>query len=116
MTYQKTQRKKIEDMSARELNSIMKYLSGIYKRAKKRSDLADYSHAGPSEMYRYDRQLIYLIDRTLADCSRQNSMILRRTYFENDDSEWYTEFLSPSAFYRLKKEASVEFLNCLDYQ
>ena len=105
--------KSSEDMSARELSQIMKYLGGIYRRAKKRADLC--GSQGGGRMDQYDRQLIYLIDRTLQDCSRQNSMILRRTYFENSDEGWYAEFLSASAFYRLKKEAAVEFLNCLDY-
>ncbi|MBR3363915.1 MAG: hypothetical protein IKG53_03480 [Solobacterium sp.] len=113
MIYEKKGRKKIEDMSARELSQIMKYLGSIYRRAKKRADLRGSESTG--RMDQYDRQLIYLIDRTLQDCSHQNSMILRRTYFENSDEGWYAEFLSASAFYRLKKEAAVEFLNCLDY-
>ena len=85
------------------------------RKAKKRSDLADYSGLPDSKMYEYDRQLIYLIERTLQDCTRENGMILRRTYFENQDEDWYAGFLSQSTFYRLKKEATVEFLNCLDY-
>ncbi len=115
MIYQKKAKKRIEDMSAKELSSIMKYLSSIYRRAKKRSDLADYSGLPAAPMYRYDRQLIYLIDRTLQDCSRENSLILRKTYFENQGDSWYAGFLSQSTYYRLKKEAAVEFLNCLDY-
>lgn len=115
MIYQKKSRKRIEDMSAKELSRIMKYLGGIYRKAKKRSDLADYSGMPVSKMYEYDRQLIYLIERTLQDCSRENGLILRKTYFENQDEDWYAGFLSQSTFYRLKKEASVEFLNCLDY-
>ena len=115
MIYQKKEKKRIEDMSARELSRIMKYLGSIYRKAKKRSDLADYSGLAAEPMYRYDRQLIYLIDRTLQDCSRENSMILRKTYFENSDDSWYAGFLSQSTYYRLKKEATVEFLNCLDY-
>lgn len=115
MIYQNKGKKRIEDMSTRELSRIMKYLGSIYRKAKKRSDLADYSGMPGTRMYEYDRQLIFLIDRTLQDCSRENSLILRRTYFENEDANWYVGFLSPSAFYRLKKEATVEFLNCLDY-
>ena len=115
MIYQKKKRKRIEDMSAKELSRIMKYLGSIYRKAKKRSDLADYSGLPDSKMYEYDRQLIYLIERTLQDCTRENGMILRRTYFENQDENWYAGFLSQSTFYRLKKEATVEFLNCLDY-
>lgn len=115
MIYQKKKRKRIEDMSAKELSRIMKYLGSIYRKAKKRSDLADYSGLPDSKMYEYDRQLIYLIERTLQDCTRENGMILRRTYFENQDEDWYAGFLSQSTFYRLKKEATVEFLNCLDY-
>ena len=115
MIYQKKKRKRIEDMSAKELSRIMKYLGSIYRKAKKRSDLADYSGLPDSKMYEYDRQLIYLIERPLQDCTRENGMILRRTYFENQDEDWYAGFLSQSTFYRLKKEATVEFLNCLDY-
>ena len=102
MIYEKKGRKKIEDMSARELSQIMKYLGSIYRRAKKRADLRGSESTG--RMDQYDRQLIYLIDRTLQDCSHQNSMILRRTYFENSDEGWYAEFLSASAFYRLKRK------------
>ncbi|MBQ1355384.1 MAG: hypothetical protein IIY72_02775, partial [Solobacterium sp.] len=64
-------------------------------------------------LYDNDGSLIMLIDRTLMDCSKETQCIIRNEFLEIPEDMWYLPFFSRSAYYRLRKKALVEFMNCL---
>ncbi|MBW9212284.1 MULTISPECIES: MG284/MPN403 family protein [Terrabacteria group] len=62
----------------------------------------------------YDEQFLNLIEKALMTCSTETNWIIRYDYLEKKKNNWYMEYFAKSSYYRLKKVAIVEFLNCLE--
>lgn len=106
----------IKEMDYRSQCSMLRYIGEVYQRAKKRLDLADYENTvmEKTALYESDSAFVFLIDRTLQDCSKDTRLIIRNEYLSFSHKEWYRGFYSESTFYRLKRKAVHEFIDCLN--
>ncbi|MBQ1318117.1 MAG: hypothetical protein IIY53_08785 [Solobacterium sp.] len=102
-------------LDTEDMEKIVKYIGKVYRRSKKRRDVFEYQKCirENQALYDNDGSLIMLIDRTLMDCSKETQCIIRNEFLEIPEDMWYLPFFSRSAYYRLRKKALVEFMNCL---
>ena len=102
-------------LDTEDMEKIVKYIGKVYRRSKKRRDVFEYQKCirENQALYDNDGSLIMLIDRTLMDCSKETQCIIRNECLEIPEDMWYLPFFSRSAYYRLRKKALVEFMNCL---
>ncbi|MBR0213534.1 MAG: hypothetical protein IJL95_02280 [Solobacterium sp.] len=98
-----------------DMEKIVSYIGKVYRRSRKRRDVFEYQKCirENQAVYDNDGSLIMLIDRTLMDCSKETQCIIRNEFLEIPEDMWYLPFFSRSAYYRLRKKALVEFMNCL---
>lgn len=96
-------------------NGMIEYLGRIYRRSRRRMDIsrAIGEDAEKSRAYIIDRDFVYLIDRTVMDCSPDTRHVIMNDYLRKSDSKWYIGYYSKSQYYRLRREAVKEFLHCL---
>ncbi len=102
-------------LDTEDMEKIVKYIGKVYRRSKKRRDVFEYQKCirENQALYDNDGSLIMLIDRTLMDCSKETQCIIRNEFLEIPEDMWYLPFFSRSAYYRLRKKALAEFMNCL---
>ncbi len=87
----------------RDQQIILMYVGQAYQCYKKKS-----------QRNKYDEQFLNLIETTLMTCSEPTNWIIRHDYLEKKKNNWYMEYFAKSSYYRLKKVAINEFLNCLE--
>lgn len=63
--------------------------------------------------YRDCEEYVRTIERVLQDCSCETRFIIRNGILQIPEPGWYEEVYSKNTFYRLRKKAIEEFLNCL---
>lgn len=107
---------KKDELEYRSKEIILLELASIYKKYKFRIDLNDnyYSikEGEPIESYyRYVR----VIDLIISKLSSDTKIIILNDFFEDRDNKWYLEYFTKSTYYRLKKKAVNEFINCLPH-
>lgn len=105
--------KKLSPSSKRKL---VERIGSCYRRSRKRQDLMNNTGCirENARLYHADADLIYLVDRTLKDCTKDTQNIIRHEFLEVSDPYWYEAYYSRSTFYRLKREAIDEFLKSQD--
>lgn len=105
-----------KSLTAEGKEKIVRYIGEVYQRSRRRMDVYEFQNCvhENQQVYDCDQGMVHLIDRTLADCSPETRCIIRREYLEAHRKSWYTEYFSKTAYYRLKKIAVVEFIDCLD--
>ncbi len=95
-----------------EEETIMQYLGKAYRRSRRRMDILQ--HLGESsETYDKDRDYVYMIDRTVMDCSSDTRHVIINEYLKNSTPKWYVGYFSKSRYYRVRRDAVREFLHCL---
>ncbi len=104
-----------QTLDTEEMEKIVGYIGKVYRRSRKRRDVFEYQKCVRENqaVYDSDGSLIMLIDRTLKDCSKETQCIIRNEFLEIPEDLWYLPFFSRSAYYRLRKKALIEFMNCL---
>lgn len=105
-----------KSLGIKEKEIIIKYLAKSYRVSKKRESI--YQIQGnlreKSGIYNEDKTVIHLIEGTIAECSQNTQLIIMNEYFKNKEYDWYLEYFSRSSFYRLKRVAIEEFIDCLN--
>lgn len=113
---EKNEKNKMDQtLDTEDMEKIVSYIGKVYRRSRKRRDVFEYQKCirENQAVYDNDGSLIMLIDRTLMDCSKETQCIIRNEFLEIPEDMWYLPFFSRSAYYRLRKKALAEFLNCL---
>ncbi len=82
---------------------ILQYVSIAYQSCRDKNDMTT-----------CDQQFLNLIERTLKCCSETTNWIIRFDFLEKQANDWYLNYFAKSSYYRLKRRAIYEFLNCLD--
>lgn len=87
-----------------------------YRRSKKHIDFYKMANCVKENNRAYQDDLLFImeVDRSLQNCSKDTQTIIRCGYLDIGDTKWYLEYYTKSAYYRLRKVAIEEFLNCLD--
>lgn len=94
---------------------ILQKLSECYLKSHRRIEIYKYQGVcEESTQYQADCALLQMIQITLDACSEHTKMIIKNEYFNLKKHEWYLEYYSRSSFYRLKKQAIIEFIDCLN--
>ena len=95
--------------------NLMTRLGDLYRCCVRRLDVAEASGRDMrSPSIRDDYEMKVLMERTLADCSRETRLITTRDFLEVSSRDWYRVYFSRSQYYRLRRKAVDEFLRCLD--
>ncbi len=103
-------------MSYQELEKIVKYIGNIYRKSIVRKEIKTgiLQVNEESNTYKYNDDLVIAIDCYLNECSRDTKCIIEKEYLNKNDPYWYLEYYTKSTYYRLKKKAILEFINCMD--
>lgn len=98
-----------------EEETVMQYLGKAYRRSRRRMDISNYlgETAENSKTYDSDRNYVYLIDRTVMDCSSDTRHVIINDYLKKSGPKWYVGYFSKSRYYRIRRDAVHEFLHCL---
>lgn len=101
--------------SYEEEERMMEYLGRVYRRSRRRMDISRSigEEAERSRAYISDRDYVYLIDRTMMDCSPDTRHVIMNDFLKKTNSKWYLGFFSRSYYYRIRRIAVREFLHCL---
>lgn len=102
----------IKNLSCRELEKIVNHIGVLYKKSVLRNNSLTLNEQGKT--YKDDKQLICAINSCLNECSKDTKCIIENEYLKNMDNYWYLEYYTKSTFYRLKKKAVKEFIDCMD--
>ncbi len=105
-----------EESTYTKNKTIAKYIGKEYQRAKQRMDILEFSNSVErnAEVYHRDMTFVHTIDRLLFDCSRTTRLIVQHEFLANDEAEWFLDYYSRSTYYRMKRKAVEEFVNCLN--
>ncbi|MEG0168612.1 MG284/MPN403 family protein [Anaerorhabdus sp.] len=101
--------------SDKEKITFITFLAKGYMNSMRRVHL--YRIFGVQEGHmQYEGELgsLYLVDSALRLCSSTSEFILRNEFFGYSKPNWYRDYYSKSSFYRLKKQAIDEFIDCLN--
>lgn len=98
-----------------EEEKVMQYLGRTYRRCRRRMDISKYlgETAESNDAYNHDRDYVYLIDRTVMDCSSDTRHVIINDFLKNSTPKWYVGYFSKSRYYRVRRDAVHEFLHCL---
>lgn len=94
---------------------ILEKLSECYLKSSRRVQI--YKFQGINEesaQYKGDLTVLQMIEISLEACSKNTQMIIKNEYFTYKQHDWYLDYYSKSSFYRLKKLAIIEFIDCLN--
>ncbi len=106
----------MKEPTSTEMRVIMEYLGACYRRAKRKTDIRRRcgSVREDDPVYRSDMNLIYMVERTLADCQASTRNIIQHDYLQVSDPEWYKVFYSDSVYFRNRKLAIKEYIEKLE--
>lgn len=99
----------------RRLDCVMRNIGDVYIQAKRRVDILQFEGYVPmkEQVMNDDVRLVYLIDRTIQDCSDRSGCIIRNEYLRRSDKTWHRAFFPRSTYMCSKREALREFLSLL---
>ena len=102
----------------RRLDCVMRNIGDVYIQAKRRVDILQFEGYAPAkeQVMNDDARLVYLIDRTVQDCTDRSGCIIRNEYLKRSDRAWHRAFVPRSTYLRSKREALREFLSLLGIQ
>lgn len=89
-------------------------LSRNYLKSKRL--LADVSnHIIDIPPYRLEnhKRIVYHIEYIAETLCEKERFIIRKEVMEGKKGKWYLEYFAPSSYYRIRKKAYENFLNCL---
>ena len=91
---------------------MVEYIARAYRRALRRLDISR-AMGEESEDLTTDKNYVYVIDRTIEDCSPDTRHVIMNEFLHKSNPLWYEGYFSKSRFYKVKREAVAEFLHCL---
>ena len=108
--------KKSRNTELEEAKVAMKHLGHLYRRYRKEMDILEFNHAVQENYptYSANADFVYRMDRNLRECSKDTRCIILNDYLLKSDPGWFTEYYSRSTYYRLKRKAVKEFVDCLN--
>mgnify|MGYP000890177792 CR=1 FL=1 len=114
----KKQRKGSSREQFRRLDCVMRNIGDVYIQAKRRVDILQFEGYTPAkeQVMNDDARLVYLIDRTVQDCTDRSGCIIRNEYLQRSEKTWHRAFFPRSTYMRSKREALREFLSLLGIQ
>lgn len=101
--------------SEEEALCIVKKVGEIYRLSAQRVDYYVYANCVQENQVEYDdsRKYVKKVEQVLENCKPTTRIIIRRDFLEINDTLWYRSYFGRSQYYRLRKEAIIEFVNCL---
>ena len=108
--------KEVTKQEADEAKVIAGHLGKLYRSYKKEIEIFEYQNcvAENYRTYKAESEFIYLIDVNLRHCSKDTRCIITHDYLMDSEQDWYRDFYSKSTYYRLKRNAVKEFVDCLN--
>ncbi|SJZ83947.1 MG284/MPN403 family protein [Anaerorhabdus furcosa] len=102
-------------LSDKDKKSFIMILAKAYMRSKRRIQMYKFLSVEENKSY-YSSELstVYLVNSTILLCSPTSQFILKNEFFSYPNPNWYIEYYSRSSYYRLKKQAIDEFIDCLN--
>lgn len=98
-----------------EKRLILQKISECYLKSSRRIEIYEYQGIREeSEQYQADCAVRQMIQIALNACSENTQIIIENEYLKSKQHEWYLNYYSRSNFYRLKKQAIHEFIDCLN--
>lgn len=91
----------MESLTNKEVDALLRYLGDLYYRCK----------AGIETNHK--RTFIQCVDKNLSMLEETHEIILRKTYFEKNESKWWAPFYSRTTYYRERSRAARIFLRCV---
>ncbi len=103
------------NLTSQELEKIVLHVAKIYRKSNLRNTInKNYNVKENNLLYKQDKDFIHTIECLLGECSRDTRCIIENEFLKKTDSYWYLDFYTKSTFYRLKKKAVKEFIDCMD--
>lgn len=94
---------------------VLEKLSECYLKSLRRIEIYEYQGIKEeSTQYHADLIMIEMIEIMLNACSENTQIIIKNEYLNHKRHEWYLDYYSRSNYYRLKKQAISEFIDCLN--
>lgn len=105
-----------QSLTYQEKENIIVYIAREYRRCKRRMDYYEFENRikENQQTYHSDRSLVFLVDRTLKDCTKTTQCIIENDFLHPYDEKWHTALFSRNTYYRARKNAIDEFLEHLD--
>ncbi len=104
----------MKHLTNREKEIILKQLVSCYNQSKKRSSFCNIIKNNDRRI-EHDVRYVQYIDAMIDYCTPESQKILKNEYFEPVVKVWSNEYYSRSTWYRLKKKAVEEFIDCLEF-
>ncbi len=99
-------------LSYEEQVEMVEYIAKAYRRALRRMDISRIVGEGNEDLDS-DKKYVYVIDRTIEDCSPDTRHVIVNEFLHKSNPQWYRGYFSKSRFYKVKRDAVAEFLHCL---
>ena len=93
--------------------NMLRYIGDMYRRSRREIDCCRFDSVMPAGLAN-DRQLVYLIDRALEDCSNDTKLIIRNDFLKKSEPQWYRNYYNATTYYRRRRRAVEEFMHCLN--
>ena len=103
-------------LTYQEKVNILRSIGRLYRRSCRRIDLSEMigENSPGNAAQKEDYDLKALIERTLLDCSKTTRLIADNEFLHICERNWYRVYFSQSVYYRLRRKAVDEFLECLE--
>lgn len=92
----------MDDLTNKEVDCLLRYLGDLYRRCLVKKDID-----------KNKEKFILYMDMGLSVLASPQETLLRKTYFEINDTKWWMEFYSKTTYYRERDRASRTFLRCV---
>ncbi|NLC96416.1 MAG: hypothetical protein GX675_02470 [Erysipelotrichaceae bacterium] len=104
------------NLSYQELEKIVRHIGNTYRKSVLRRQIsANLLQVNEeSSSYKSDNDFIITIECYLNECSRDTKCIIENEFLKKKEPLWYLDYFTKSTYYRLKKKAIIEFINCMD--
>lgn len=107
----------MERYTTRQKKNIAEVIGFHYRKSLRQIETIASDGGIISDQNAYEDAIRYVntVDRALKDCSNETKFIIRNGILIIPEPGWYEEVYSKNTFYRLRKKAIEEFLNCLKH-
>ncbi|MBP3891502.1 MAG: hypothetical protein J6D29_04945 [Solobacterium sp.] len=94
---------------------IVKKVVEVYRLSTQKVEYYVYANCVRENQQEYEdgRNYVKKIDQVLENCKPNTQKIIRKDFLEMNDRWWYRVHYGKSQYYRLRKEAVLEFVDCL---
>ena len=103
----------VENMDERTMEIIVQNIAAVYRKCQAAIQ-SRHTHADETEIS-YEARYIDTVDRMLACCEKHTRLIIRKSYLETDEKQWFRQYFSEGTYRREKRKALKEFVGMVDY-